>query len=104
MRLRPPALDRPCDAGPRPGLRSAPGYSCGYDLRPSIARAMADRARASGLRLATHGASIGAEGLVMRPLSVRPAPPDPVLPEVSEKAGFRAQPAPARPWFRARGK
>src|SRR5204862_1075932 len=57
MRLRPPALDRPCDAGPRPGLRSAPGYSCGYDLRPSIARAMQDHARASGLRLATHAAT-----------------------------------------------
>ena len=67
MRLRPPALDRPCDdcrpsgppdlrlvfhaattSGPRSPVRrlstvrasgSAPRLSCGYDLRPSIARA-----------------------------------------------------------------
>src|SRR2546423_13179769 len=56
MRLRPPALDRPCDDQPRPGLRSAPGYSCGSDLRPSIARATINHDRASGLRLATHAA------------------------------------------------
>ena len=35
--LNTPALDRPCDAREPPGLRSAPGCSCGYDLRPSIA-------------------------------------------------------------------
>src|SRR5438445_662759 len=32
MRLRPPALYRPCDARVRPGLRPAPGLS--YELAP----------------------------------------------------------------------
>src|SRR5439155_25831449 len=57
MRLRPPALDRPRNAIARPGLRSAPGGSCGFDLRPSIARATRSRDRAYGLRLAAHAAS-----------------------------------------------
>ena len=41
-----------------PRLRSAPGYSCGSDLRRSIQRFAEhpDAFRASGLRLATHAA------------------------------------------------
>ena len=59
MRLRPPALDRP--VRPRSTVRasgSAPGCSCGSDLRPSIARATAGRPSGPpDLRLAAHGLS-----------------------------------------------
>src|ERR1700694_769781 len=57
MRLRPPALDRPSQVAHKPGLRTAPGFSCGFDLRPSIARARSRTNRAYGLRLAFHAAS-----------------------------------------------
>ena len=52
IRLRPAALDRPCDFVPRPGLRicacAAGAFQFGCDLRPSIARATSFRVRASG--------------------------------------------------------
>src|SRR2546427_11666746 len=57
MRLRPSALPRPCDAERQPGLRSAPGSSCGYDRRRYRARATRKDNRASGLRLALHAAT-----------------------------------------------
>src|SRR5947209_1651045 len=59
MRLRPPALHHPREA--RNTVRavgSAPGPSCGFDLRPSITRAKrGTRSGPSDLPLALHAAS-----------------------------------------------
>src|SRR5712692_6694878 len=57
MRLRPPVLHRGRTGLGRPDLRTAPGYSCGFALRSSIADAPDLGARTSGLRPATHAAS-----------------------------------------------
>src|SRR5437867_4201463 len=84
MRLRPPPLRRPYGAPSSPGLRSAPGCSSGFDLRPSGARTARPRVRGSGLRLAAHAASIGADGVVMRGPVYAPVPPIRSCPEGQE--------------------
>src|SRR5207244_6456424 len=73
-RLRPPALDHPSNpCRTNRAVGSAPGYSCGFDLRPSITRpTLAAPTGPSALRPATYACSTSGPRSPVQPLPHQP--------------------------------